>query len=366
MKIGIVAQDYNPGQTGGTETYFKTLLNGLPAVAKSDQFLAYVQPQYLHTLESHYNKLNILPIPVKSLSQRVYGKINKKYVWDKYHSDQLDLIHFCFQHAESTQSKKVIVTFNDIQDSYLPDYFSKEERRIRRTLNTESIKNSTHIIAISQFTKDCLVEKYRVDKNKISVVHIGVDKIFFRKTTQTNNKKYFFYPAVSWPHKNHIRLLKAFKLILKKYPDYQLILSGAKKQSYNDIVRYVQQNKMQNDVKMLGFIDYQELPKLYANAFALIFPSLFEGFGIPLVEAMAIGCPVLSANTTSLPEIGGRAALYFNPLSVDEMAASMEMIIRDNSRRQQLILNGHKQAKKFTQDTMIKNTLQVYKKVAKI
>lgn len=368
MKVGLIAQDYNPGQTGGTETYFKTLLKGLPKAAQRDRFTALVQPQCLSSLSNNESNLTIESIRQKSFTQKVRGKLSKDFVWDQYSTKDFDVVHFCFQHAEPVSNSRVIVTFNDIQDSYLPDYFTIDEQKLRKQLNLQSIENSEHIIAISEFTKQTLIEKYHVKPDHISVIHIGIDEVFYtqQKRRKATKKPYFFYPAVSWPHKNHLRLLEVFKEFVLEYPEFQLVLSGAKKQAHNQIVAYIQKHKLQNNVKILGFIDYNSLPSLFHNAFALVFPSLFEGFGIPLVEAMATGCPVLCSNTTSLPEIGGKAALYFDPTSKNDMLNAMRTMVRDTSRREQLILNGYKQARLFTKEQMIKQTLQVYKKVAKI
>jgi glycosyltransferase involved in cell wall biosynthesis len=137
-------------------------------------------------------------------------------------------------------------------------------------------------------------------------------------------------------------------------------------QKSNDITNLITKLKLEDYVHTLGYLEYKELPGIFRQAYVLVFPSLFEGFGIPMIEAMSVGCPVIASNTTSIPEVAGNAALYFDPNSTQDIAKTMKMVVRDNTRREQLILNGYKQAKKFTKSKMVSDTLQVYRKVVKM
>lgn len=364
MKIGINGQDFNPGNTGGSETYFRDLIDGLPAVDRDDEYFVYLPAKFSNSISTRQNNLIYRSLDSKF---KVINKLKNKLKVNKnpYLNSKLNLVHFAFQRTDVGKLDfPILVTFHDIQDSYLPDNFSVDELTQRKEINQRAISESDHIIAISEFTKNTLIEKYRVSEDKITFIHHGIDDVYFKlKNNVESDNKYFFYPAATWPHKNHMRLLKAFKNVSQLHPEYKLILSGANKQESKRIEEYILDNNLDSNVKHLGYVDYDELPKLYENAFALVFPSLFEGFGYPVIEAMAGGCPVLCSNTTSLPEVAGEAALYFNPESEKDIFEKMVEIIGNHSKRSELVKRGPKQAKKFTKDQMIKNTLALYKRV---
>ena len=368
MRIGLIGQDFNPGKTGGTETYLRSLVSGLPKIDHENQYITYVPRNYISDIMPESNNSSILGIQDKPLHKKVIHRLSKLNSWDKYSSNNLDLVHFCFQHADQITKCPSIVTFHDIQDSYLPGNFTKEESGMRARFNQHAIDDTDHIIAISEYTKKCLVEKYSVDKTNISVVYHGIEDAFFesKKKISTQYGKYFFYPAASWPHKNHINLLKAFKSFVETYPDFNLVLSGAAKQENKVIQAFIRTHKLEKNVFILNYVKFEKLPTLYASAHALVFPSLFEGFGIPVIEAMASGCPVIASNTTSVPEVAGNAALYFDPTSSVDIARAMKEIVRNDTVREQLIISGYEQANKFTKSKMVESTLQVYRKVAKM
>lgn len=369
MKIGLIGQDFNPGKTGGTETYLRCLVSGLPKIDRNNQYITYLPKSYISDIKSQSQNSTIASIQDKPLHHKVIHRLSKIDKWDKYNSKNLDLMHFCFQHADRPTKCPSIVTFHDIQDSYLRNNFTKEELIVRKYNNIQAINNTNHIIAISEFTKRCLIEKYKLKDKDITVVHHGIEDIFYninKKNYTTRYGHYFYYPAATWPHKNHMRLLKAFKNLSEEITDINLVFSGAAKQEDNNIRTYIKENNLDKKVYLLNHVPYKELPGIYASAYALVFPSLFEGFGIPMVEAMSVGCPVIASKTTSIPEVAGNAALYFDPTSTEDIAEKMKMIVRDNTRREQLILNGYKQANKFTKSKMVADTLQVYRKVVKM
>jgi glycosyltransferase involved in cell wall biosynthesis len=175
-----------------------------------------------------------------------------------------------------------------------------------------------------------------------------------------NNEPYFYFPAATWPHKNHIRLIKAFASVIEKYPKYELILTGLKRQKSDEITKLIQKLGITKAVKILGYLDYNELQDLYKGAFAMVFPSLFEGFGLPVLESMNMGVPVICSNTTSLPEVGGSAVLYFDPEDVTDIYDKMCLLIENKKLRPSLIKKGISQAKKFTLKKMITETVKVY------
>jgi glycosyltransferase involved in cell wall biosynthesis len=172
-----------------------------------------------------------------------------------------------------------------------------------------------------------------------------------------------FYPAATWPHKNHKNLLLALKIMVDHHGfDGELLLTGITKQSNSAILDEISRLGLANRVKLPGYVATDDLPHLYNLARMLVFPSLFEGFGIPLVEAMACGCPVVCSNTTCLPEVLGGAGGLFDPLAPDGMADKIWSIWNDDDRLSEMRRLGLERAGLFTWKKAASETIKVYSK----
>jgi glycosyltransferase involved in cell wall biosynthesis len=268
----------------------------------------------------------------------------------------------------------VILTMHDIQQEYYPEFFSKEVLENRRLSFRPSAEKADHIIAISEFTKKTLIEKYGIQEDKISVVYNGYDEKRFKKLEIDTIKKFrakynlpekfIMYNAATWGHKNHINLLRALQILKDKYSFREkLILTGIKKGNYKAVKNEINKLGLKRDVIYLGYLPYDELPALFNAANMLVFPSLFEGFGIPVVEAMAVGLPIACSNTTSLPEVAGDAALYFNPDKPEDIADKVFTLHKNDGLRNTLVQRGLERAELFTWKRTAEETLKVYEKV---
>jgi glycosyltransferase involved in cell wall biosynthesis len=207
-----------------------------------------------------------------------------------------------------------------------------------------------------------------MDNAKMTTVHLCVNEKLFNSERLEKSPlkkmpdKYLYYPAATWPHKNHERLLRAFSLVVKQFSDISLVLSGIAVQKKSNIEKLINELNLSKKVHVLGYLEYSEIPLIYQNAYALIFPSLYEGFGIPVIEAMHAGCPVICSHTTSLPEIAGKAAIYFNPSDVDDIARSVIYILNNPNKRAKLITEGKKNVIRFSGSKLAKETIAVYEK----
>ena len=219
----------------------------------------------------------------------------------------------------------------DIQEQFYPEYFTTDDLRNRNVLHPWVSKSSTLLITISNFSKRTIVEKFAIPEKKVRVTHLGVHPIFSDSAecgkppaNMPWEKDFLFYPSNSWKHKNHRSLLDAMVIVRDRYRfQVPVILSGHLLHgdySHFDIPSEIRARGLDKQVFHLGRIDLRELKYLYLHAAALIHPSLFEGFGLPLVEAMSCGCPVIAARATSIPEVCGDSALYFDPLNSEDMA----------------------------------------------
>ncbi|HKI51351.1 MAG TPA: glycosyltransferase family 1 protein, partial [Geothermobacteraceae bacterium] len=226
---------------------------------------------------------------------------------------------------------------------------------------------------ISEHVKSCLVEKYQLSPDKIDVIYNGFGADYEiiedpRKLESIKNRygltrPFLYYPAATWPHKNHKNLLMAVKLLIDRYNfDGHLVLSGANFQAHSDVMQEVKRLGLDNTVKALGYLPYDDLPALFNLARIMVYPSLFEGFGIPLVEAMACGCPVICSDRTSLPEVAGEAALLIDPTSPEDIADKIWAAWNDEGNLASLRTRGLQRAEFFSWEKMAKKTIDVYRR----
>jgi glycosyltransferase involved in cell wall biosynthesis len=260
-----------------------------------------------------------------------------------------------------------------MQHEFFPEFFSREELLYRRNTYQASAEEAVRVIAISQHVKTCLVEKYHLCPQRIDVIHNGFGSEFkvihdANKLAQIKNcynldKPFLYYPARTWPHKNHKKLLAAVKIMTEKHGfDGDLVLSGTAFEAQGEIMLEASRLGLENCVKNLGQVLYADLPGLFNLARLMVYPSLFEGFGIPLVEAMASGCPVACSDRTSLPEVAGNAAVLFDPTSPEEMADKIWAAWSDEELRGQLIERGLQRSEDFSWEEMARKTIDVYRK----
>jgi len=226
------------------------------------------------------------------------------------------------------------------------------------------------ILADAASTQRDLIDVYRVPPEKIRVLYSGVDPRFHpnvsvesraRVRELTHSKPYLLSVSTIQPRKNYVRLIEAFaKITSDKLPitDLQLVISGAKGWMFEAVFQAVERLNLRDRVLFPDFVSDDDLPALYAGATLFVYPSLYEGFGLPVAEAMACGAPVVSSNASSLPEVGGDAVLYFDPRNVDAIAETIRRALSDESLQNDLRARGIAQAKKFSWDQAARELLQ--------
>jgi len=240
---------------------------------------------------------------------------------------------------------------------------------------SRSVSTSEYIIAISENTKSDILKHFRVPDNKVKVIYCGVNELF-KKTNDTLKvdsirkkygitKDYILNVSLISPRKNLIALMQAFKNARQSGRiDAQLVIAGGKGWLYEKIIAYAKSSGFENDIIFTGYVTDDELLHLYNGARLFAFPSVYEGFGLPLLEAMACGCPVISSNTSSMPEVCGEAALYFNPKNLAEISEAIDRVINDVGLSNSLINKGLEQVKKFSWGKAAAQTLSLYEKSA--
>ena len=239
--------------------------------------------------------------------------------------------------------------------------FHKLSLKIKEKLTFKlAIRNSKKVIAVSDCTKNDLVKDFKIDSNKIDVVPLAVSNRF-KKISNVNslNKikykyklpdKFILFVGTLEPRKNIINIIKAHKLNAKEngISDYKLVIVGKNGWHYNDILKTVEETGLKNKVIFLGYVKDEDLPVIYNLAGCFVYPSFYEGFGLPPLEAMACGCPVITSNISSLPEVVGSAAVLIDPKNIDAIANSIKMVLIDKKLRQNMIADGLLRAQKFS------------------
>jgi glycosyltransferase involved in cell wall biosynthesis len=245
----------------------------------------------------------------------------------------------------------MVQTVHDVQHHDLPELFSRAELAYRSVGYDRPARRADTVITISQFCKDRLVTQLGLQPDRIVVAHLGVDVQTFTPYDGPR-EPFVLYPARGWPHKNHERLVAAVALLRMENPDLRLILTGGRGSDLGLLPEWVEHR---------GLVPESELRKLYRSAACLAFPSLYEGFGLPPLEAMASSCPVAAATSGALPEVCGDAAIMFDPLDVPAMAAAVSDAI---ASRERLVPLGIQRARCFTWQACAEVHAGVYRRVA--
>jgi hypothetical protein len=233
------------------------------------------------------------------------------------------------------------------------------------------LKKSAKIITISNSTKEDLTKYFHVPAEKIAVVYLGIESAFkiienYAKIKELKNrynltKPFLFFISAWRNHKNFEGLIKAFEILKKQGDfDYQLVLGGQEDPYYPNIKETINKSFFKNDIISPGFIADEELPLFYNAAKIFVIPSYYEGFGLTGLEAMACSAPVVAAKNTSLPEILGPAALYFDPYNIEEMAQTIKKVLTSPELKNQMRQNGLAQIKKYSWQTCAQKTLEIY------
>jgi glycosyltransferase involved in cell wall biosynthesis len=280
-----------------------------------------------------------------------------------------DLVHFGMVQQPVMYHGDTITTMHDLTTARFtnPDknpVVFKMKQLVYKWVNKTAARKSAAIITPTQFVKDDVAQFAGINPEKITVTYEAAD--FINDAPEAipglEGKQFIMYLGRPTPHKNLARLIDAFKELQQSHPDLHLVLAGKKDANYRRHEARVAAEQITN-ITFTDFISEGQLRWLYQNCAAYIFPSLSEGFGLPGLEAMVHGAPVVSSNATCLPEVYGDAAHYFDPLSVNDMATQIAAVIDDADTRSKLIEKGAKQAKKYSWDHMARQTLDLYQSV---
>jgi glycosyltransferase involved in cell wall biosynthesis len=267
----------------------------------------------------------------------------------------LDVIHYPVTVPIPQTAAPCVVTVYDLQHHDLPEFFSRAERSYRRWAYDGPARSATVVVTTSDYTRQRLAQRLGVPADRVEVVYPGIDHRRFAPAGDDDERllagldlpeRFVLYPANLWPHKNHDRLVDA--LAASSDPELRLVLTGQTWGRLPPLLERARLKRVSHRVHHLGYVDADALPALYRAARAVVFPSLYEGFGSPPLEAMACGCAVAASKRGSLGEVCGEAALELDPGSVDSIATAVDRIVADDELRRRLRAAGLERATHFS------------------
>lgn len=369
MRIGIDARMLN---ASGIGRYITNLLKNLQEIDQENEYIIFLLKKDINQFKASKNfKLVEADFLWYSLEEQIkFPGILKKY--------RLDLVHFPHFNTPVFYNGRFIVTIHDLTHLDFKMNRASTHNRIyyefkhqaHKMVILSAVKRSTRIITVSEYVKKQLIKTYNLKPTKIEVTYEAVDEniVSLAKKLPLGKQRaildrfnihqpFLFYVGNAHPHKNVEGLIQAFLKVRQSYQDLQLVLSGREDFFWKRIKKKFDQVE---GIIITGFVDDSELVALYKNAQSFIFPSLSEGFGIPLLEAMACSCPIVASCLTALPEIAGNAALYFDPGKAGDLEEKIIQILTDENLRKELIKKGTKRYKNFSWKKLTQQTLRIY------
>lgn len=353
-KVGINLLWMVPGKVGGSEIYLARLLSGLAERSSEIDYTIFGLPQLA---EAHPDlaktfKTAFAPVRGRMKSFRVFGE--NSWLAAQCRVRNIDLVHHAGGTLPIVPTPRPLLTIHDVQYLYYPEYFTRTKLAYLKMQVPRSAENARLILTPSEYARRTIIERLHIDSSLVRVVPHGVSGRERRPPDIDIRSHYgiagpfFLYPAITYPHKNHLVLIDAFARLLKIHPDVHLVLTGGRGSVEVPLATEIRKLGIEDRVVRLGYVPRDHLDALYHQAVALTFPSRFEGFGIPVIEAMVRSCPVIAADATAVPEVVGDAGSLVSPDNPEEWCRSMADMLEDDEMRRQFVKAGVDRAKAFT------------------
>jgi glycosyltransferase involved in cell wall biosynthesis len=377
MRIGInllSCKSYT--RNSGLVTYIQNLLRAFGKIDKEDEFYIFTRKEIPSDLQFSYKNFHYIETPINSYCRQrkriFYEQMIFPFLLSRYKIEVLFNPNI-WGGPQFWFGKKITVLLDCALNrlEYFDSLYTKIHYKIIAFLNT---KLSHKIVTISKFSKKEIAHFYKVPDEKIKVTYLATPELKKSKNLQLESKKilqkfnikspYFLYIGITGLRKNTLNLLKSFQIFNQKNKNIDLVLAGEidvdPKYNVKELVRKL---NIEENVILARYVTDKEKIVLYTNSLALLFPSLYEGFGLPVLEAQSLGVPVLTSNVSALPEVAGDAALYVNPYDIQDIAQGIEKLARDGNLCQELIEKGFENIKRFSWEKTAKETLKVLKEV---
>ncbi len=367
MIIGIDANEANVVNRVGISEYAYQILIKLYEYRRENK----IDHEFIIYLKS--NPLEVLPTPTSFWKYKV---VRPAKLWTQvglpinlFMQKKPDVFLTLTHYAPRFSPIPTVVSVMDLSFIHFPQTFKKNDLYQLTNWTKYSVLNSKKVITISESSKNDIIKFYKVPQEKVEVVYLGLKEIKMEESKKELQEfgikgKFILFVGTLQPRKNIVRLIKAYALLSDKLKEeYQLVIVGKKGWLYDEILEAPRKFGVEDRTLFLDYVTDNDLPSFYKKAEVFVLPSLYEGFGLPILEAMRYGCPVLTSNVSSLPEAGGDAALYFNPEDIEDISQKLEKVLNDSDLRSKMKEKGLIHYKNFTWDKAAKKVLKIVESI---
>ena len=369
MRIAIDAHSVG-NQLAGNETYAVNLIEALAEVDQSNQYTLYVTRQsaidrFANRWPNFNVKRTVPHTPLVRIPVTLSAELRRNPV---------DVLHVQYT-APPLAPCSVVATIHDLSFEHLPETFNRRSRAQLRLTVRRTARKAAQILTLSEFSRRDIVDTYRIAPDRVSVTPAAAPSHFKPIEDETELRKireiygierdYILSVSSIQPRKNLIRLIEAYSCLRGLRPEGklpQLVLVGKRGWLDNETFRAAQRHSANNDITFTGYVVEKDLPALYSGATCFVYPSFFEGFGLPVLEAMQCGAPVIAGNRTSIPEVVGKAGLLFDPFDTNSLVQALTRMLDNSEYRAALRIQGLERAREFDWKQTARMTLQAYQK----
>lgn len=368
VRIGCNLLWLVPGAVGGSEEATVALLRELAAQRPDDlHYVVYALDAFAATYPDLAEMFDMRLAPLTGRLKPLRVGAENTWLAAATRSANLDLVHHMNAVLPVIRRAPGVVTVHDLQPFDLPHNFHPVKRAYVQANVPRSVRKAALVVTPSEFVRRSIIERFGVPRERVRATPWGVEAPRTDLTVAEVQARYGLSPrwfvlnAVTWPHKNHAMLVRAFATVAAKQHDVTLVLTGGMAQEENALAEQIDRLGLRGRVRRTGRIPRDDLLAVVRGAVALTFPSRYEGFGLPLLEAMSLGTPVIAADTTAIPEVVGDAGRLLDPDDVDGWSAAMLELLADGDERARLAAQGRRRAREFSWAATARQTLQVYR-----
>lgn len=369
MHIAIDAHSVG-AQLAGNETYAVNLIEALAEIDQSNQYTLYVTKQsaadrFKNRWPNFEVKRTLPHTPLVRIPVILSAALRRHPV---------DVLHVQYT-APPLAPCAVVATIHDLSFEHLPETFNRRSRAQLRLTVRRTARNAVQILTLSEFSRHDVIETYGIDPDRVTVTPAAAPTHFRPTANGTNlrriraaygiDREYILALGSIQPRKNLVRLINAYSTLRKELQNLavpQLVIAGKRGWLEGETMRAAELSAAAHDIRFVGYVADADLPELFSGATCFAYPSYFEGFGLPVLEAMQCGTPVIAGNRTSLPEVAGDAALLVDPFDETDIADALRSVIENPDRRDDLRVKGIERAKQFSWQQTARLTLQAYER----
>lgn len=366
MIIGIDGNEANVPHMVGVSVYTQKLLEYFQSHSSAEtQFIVFLRTEPLSHLPPATDYFRYEVVPGRILWSQIFFPLHLAF------RTQIDVLFSPAHYSPKWYNGPLVVTIHDLSYYQFPQEFLKKDLYKLIHWTAESVQKAKKIIAVSKTTKKDIGQHFQSAVNKTTVIYNGfekpekivVDPAAVLSRFSLHKQKFLLFVGTLQPRKNIQVAIRAMKQIQTQHPEFKLVIVGKKGWLYEDMFRLVEQEQVGDAVIFTDYLPDEDVVALYKTAFCFVHPSLYEGFGIPILEAMSYNCPVMCSRTASLPEIGGDACMYFDPQDPNSLVQELNELIASPSLRKELRTNGKKRLELFSWQQAGQQTLELLQSV---